>query len=124
MKDFKKIFNYKKYTEFMESKKVRHGQDRTYTLYDFITLDQEKELQEKAITNLSSFNPTPKIVQKHFRFINNLSRELEVKYPDDAFLKSLNKEENQELKVTTDWFKKYDIEYPTKQLKELEDVKF
>lgn len=39
MKQFKTIFNYKKYTEFMESKKVRHGLDRTYTLYDFITLE-------------------------------------------------------------------------------------
>jgi hypothetical protein len=124
MKQFKTIFNYKRYSEFMEAKKVRHGKDRTYTLYDFITLEQEKEIQEKSIRDLTNYNPTPEIVQKHFRFINNLSRELEVKYPNDTFLKSLKEEENQELKVSSDWFTKYDIEYPKEQLKELQNVKF
>lgn len=64
---------------------------------------------------MSSFNPTPEIVQKHFSFINNLSKELELKYPNDTFLESLNEEENQELKVSSDWFTKYYVEYPPKK---------
>ena len=33
----KEVFNYKEYLEFMESKKVRHAEERTNTLLDFVT---------------------------------------------------------------------------------------
>ena len=44
----KEVFNYKEYLEFMESKKVRHGAERTNTLLDFVTAEQQRADNEKV----------------------------------------------------------------------------
>ena len=56
----KEVFNYKEYLEFMESKKVRHGAERTNTLLDFVTEEQQRADNKKGIENISSYDPTPK----------------------------------------------------------------
>ena len=45
----------------MESKKVRHGAERTNTLLDFVTEEQRAIDKTKGIlNNLSSYDPTQK----------------------------------------------------------------
>ena len=105
------VIDYEAYTIFMESKKVRYGKDRTYTLYDFITDEEVIELNKNNETDLSKFNPTPKAIQEHFNFANEIHRELLKKYPDDIFLKSLEEEKYQILKISTNWYKSYGIHY-------------
>ncbi len=108
----KPVFDYKKYLEFMESKKVRHGKDRTYTLLDFVTEEQRKIDREKGIlNNLTIYDPTPKNIKEHFNFVNKLIRDLREQYPNDKYLYSLdNKEEMQIEFCSFDWYKKYGIE--------------
>ncbi len=107
----KPVFDYKEYLEFMESKKVRHGEDRTYTLLDFVTDEQNREDNEKGIKNISHYDPTPKNIQEHFDFVHKVFNELYKKYPDDKYLYSLiNEEEKQAERCSTDWYKKYGIE--------------
>lgn len=108
----KPVFNYKEYLEFMESKKVRHGKDRTYTLLDFVTEEQRKIDKENGIlNNLSIYDPTPKEIQEHFDFADKVFNELYEKYPDDEYLYSLaNEEDKQAERCSTDWYKKYGID--------------
>lgn len=107
----KPVFNYKEYLEFMESKKVRHGKDRTYTLLDFVTEEQSREDNKNGINNISHYDPTPKDIQEHFDFASKVFRELYEKYPNDEYLYSLaNQEDMQEERCSTDWYKKYGIE--------------
>lgn len=117
-----KLIDYDAYSAYMESKKVRHGKDRTYTLYDFITDEEAVELNKNNETDLSSFNPTPKAIGEHFKFTNEIHRELLKKYPDDIFLKSLEEEDHQILKVTTNWYIDYGISYPKDKLKTLRNI--
>ena len=118
------VIDYEAYTIFMESKKVRYGKDRTYTLYDFITNEEVIELNKNNETDLSKFNPTPKAIEEHFNFANKTARRLLKIYPNDQFLKSLEEEKYQVLKVTTSWYELYDVTYPVKKTIELQKVKF
>jgi len=118
------VIDYEAYTIFMESKKVRYGKDRTYTLYDFITNEEVIELNKNNETDLSKFNPTPKAIQEHFNFANKTARRLLKIYPNDQFLKSLEEEEYQVLKVSTNWYEDYGISYPNEKIKELNNIKF
>ena len=107
----KEVFNYKEYLEFMESKKVRHGDERTNTLLDFVTEEQQRADNEKSIEDISSYDPTPKEIKEHFNFVNKTLRVLREKYPNDEYLYSLaNVEKMQIEKCSTDWYKKYGIE--------------
>lgn len=109
--ELKEVINYKEYVEFMESKKVRHGKDRTYTLYDFATEEQENEIRRKGITNLSFLDPTPKDIQKHFDFIDITYNYLRQKYPKDEYLKSLANEEDMQIeRYSMNWYTKYGID--------------
>lgn len=116
------LIDYDAYSAYMESKKVRYGKDRTYTLYDFITDEEIVELNKNNETDLRRFNPTPKAIAEHFKFTNKIHRELLKKYPNDIFLKNLEEEEYQILKVTTNWYKDYGINYPDEKLKELNNI--
>jgi len=107
----KEVFNYKEYLEFMESKKVRHGKDRTYTLYDFATDEQAEEIRRKGITNISFLDPTPKNIQDHFDFVNVVYKELHKKFPNDAYLHSLGNEEDMQVeRCSMNWYTKYGID--------------
>lgn len=109
----KEVFNHKEYLEFMESKKVRHGKDRTYTPVDFITDEQLKELNEKGLHDLTPYDPTPKEIQEHFDFVLPLLIELQKKYPDDKYLYSLaNDDKMSDEMISTDWYRKYGVEKP------------
>ena len=106
------VFNYKEYLEFMESKKVRHGDERTNTLLDFVTEEQRAIDKTKGIlNNLSIYDPTPKEIKEHFNFVNKTIRILREKYPKDDYLYSLDNDENMLVEFcSTDWYKKYGIE--------------
>ena len=108
----KEVFNYKEYLEFMESKKVRHGDERTNTLLDFVTEEQRAIDKTKGIlNNLSIYDPTPKEIKEHFNFVNKTIRILREKYPNDEYLYSLVNDEKMQIeKCSTDWYKKYGIE--------------
>ena len=107
----KEVFNYKEYLEFMESKKVRHGAERTNTLLDFVTEEQQRADNEKGIEDISSYDPTPKEIKEHFSFVNKTIRILREKYPNDEYLYSLEKKKKMQIeKCSTDWYKKYGIE--------------
>ena len=108
----KEVFNYKEYLEFMESKKVRHGAERTNTLLDFVTEEQRAIDKTKGIlNNLSIYDPTPKEINEHFSFVNKTIRILREKYPNDEYLYSLANDEKMQIeKCSTDWYKKYGIE--------------
>jgi hypothetical protein len=108
----KEVFNYKEYLEFMESKKVRHGAERTNTLLDFVTEEQRAIDKTKGIlNNLSIYDPTPKEIKEHFSFVNKTIRVLREKYPNDEYLYSLANDEKMQIeKCSTDWYKKYGIE--------------
>lgn len=104
----KEVFNYVDYLAFMESKKVRHGKERTDTLLDYVTPEQEKELKGN---DLSSFDPTPKDIQDHFDFVDRVYAELKEKYPNDEYLNSLGSDFKMQVEFcSTDWYKKYGIE--------------
>lgn len=107
------IFDYEEYSNFMESKKVRHGADRTNTLLDFVSEEQYKKDKENGIVgnDISMYDPTPKDIKEHFNFIIKIFRELREKYPNDKYLDDLaNKEEKQIEKFSTNWYVKYGIE--------------
>ncbi len=108
----KEVFNYKEYLEFMESKKVRHGTERTNTLLDFVTEEQRAIDKTKGVlNNLSIYDPTPKEIKEHFSFVNKTIRILREKYPNDEYLYSLVNDEKMQIeKCSTDWYKKYGIE--------------
>ena len=107
----KEVFNYKEYLEFMESKKVRHGDERTNTLLDFVTEEQQRADNEKSIEDISSYDPTPKEIKEHFNFVNKTLRVLREKYPNDEYLYSLDNDENMLVEFcSTDWYKRYGIE--------------
>ena len=107
----KEVCNYKEYLEFMESKKVRHGAERTNTLLDFVTEEQQRADNEKSIEDISSYDPTPKEIKEHFNFVNKTLRVLREKYPNDEYLYSLANDEKMQIeKCSTDWYKKYGIE--------------
>jgi hypothetical protein len=108
----KEVFNYKEYLEFMESKKVRHGTERTNTLLDFVTEEQRAMDKTKGIlNNLSIYDPTTKEIKEHFSFVNKTIRVLREKYPNDEYLYSLANDEKMQIeKCSTDWYKKYGIE--------------
>ena len=108
----KEVFNYKEYLEFMESKKVRHGDERTNTLLDFVTEEQRAIDKTKGIlNNLSIYDPTPKEIKEHFNFVNKTIRILREKYPNDEYLYSLDNDEKMQIeKCSTDWYKRYGIE--------------
>ena len=108
----KEVFNYKEYLEFMESKKVRHGAERTNTLLDFVTEEQRAIDKTKGIlNNLSIYDPTPKEIKEHFNFVNKTIRILREKYPNDEYLYSLDNDENMLVEFcSTDWYKRYGIE--------------
>ena len=108
----KEVFNYKEYLEFMESKKVRHGDERTNTLLDFVTEEQRAIDKTKGIlNNLSIYDPTPKEIKEHFSFVNKTIRVLREKYPKDEYLYSLDNDENMLVEFcSTDWYKRYGIE--------------
>lgn len=104
------VINYKEYLDFMESKKVRHGKDRTYTLYDFATDEQAKEIRRKGIRNVSFLDPTPKDIQKHFDFIDITYNFLKQKYPKDIYLQSLKNEDMLVEYCSMNWYKRYGVE--------------
>lgn len=107
----KEVFNYKKYLEFMENKKVRFGKDRTNTLLDFVSEEQRLIDKENYINDLSIYDPTPENIQTHFNFVKKVYNELIEKYPNDEYLKSLSNSESMVIeKFSTDWYKKYRIE--------------
>ena len=122
MESFTELIDYQKYCKFMESKKVRYGEERTYTLIDFVTEDELSELNENGINNLSSLDPTPKEIDTHFKFTKDTHRFLLKKYPDDVFLISLELEEKQAFKVCTNWYEKYGIEYDSSELEKLKKL--
>lgn len=113
---YTQLIDYEAYTIFMESKKVRHGKDKTYTLYDFITDEEVIALNKNNETNLSRFNPTPIAIKEHFNFANKTARTLLERYPNDEFLKSLEEEKYQVLKITTNWYESYGVKYPYRKL--------
>lgn len=105
------VFNYQDYLELMESKKVRHGKDRTHTLLDFVTPEQQEELNDKGINDLSSFDPTPKEINEHFDFIFITLQFLRQANPNDEYLESLANDESMQVEYCSkDWYKKYGIE--------------
>lgn len=107
----KEVINYQEYLDFMESKKVRHGKDRTYTLYDFATDEQAEEIRRKGIKDVSFLDPTPKNIQDHFDFVDITYNFLRQKYPKDAYLHSLRNEENMQVeRCSMNWYTKYGIE--------------
>lgn len=118
------LIDYEEYSIFMESKKVRHGKDRTYTLVDFIADEELAELNRNEDYDLSRFNPTPKAIYEHFKFTNKIHKQLLKKYPNDMFLKRLEAEKYQVLKVTTNWYEDYGISYPDEKMKALANIKF
>ena len=103
----KEVFNYEEYQEYMRSKLVRTGKDRTYTPVDYFTDEQMKEFYKLGVNNLEAFEPTPKHIREHINFSLNLHSELIKEYPDDEFLISLKKEENIVRLVSREWYRKY-----------------
>ena len=93
----KEIFDYDEYIKFMESKKVRHGKDRTYTLLDFVTEEEHARLLKECALDLNKFDPTPPVLDK---------------YPDDEDIKELLKEENTKERCSTNWYEKFGYKLP------------
>ncbi len=107
--ELKEVYNREEYLSFMDSKRVRTGEDRTYTVLDFISLEEEKELKEKGINDLSFLDPTPQYIKEHSRFIQKTFKELLNKFPNDEFLNSLKNEENFIVLSNTNWYEQYGI---------------
>lgn len=105
----KELFNYEEHLKFMESKKVRHGMERTNTLLDYITKKEVDWILKNKNYDLSSFDPTPENLKNHFDFISNIYNLLLNIYPKDEFLISL--EDNIKIKYSYDWYKMYGVDY-------------
>ncbi|QDF29926.1 hypothetical protein AANAER_2470 [Halarcobacter anaerophilus] len=103
----RQIYNYKKVMNELHSKKVRTGSEETFTPIDYISDDNLKELRTKGITNFEPYIPLPSEIEKHNNFVQKIHDELIEKYPNDEFLKSLDKEENLEIFYSYDWYEKY-----------------
>ena len=107
----KQVFNYQGYLDFMESKKVRHGNERTNTLLDFVTIEQATLDKQNGIFNLSIYDPTPIEIKEHFSFVNKTLKDLREQYPHDTFLISLTNNENMQIvRSSCDWYTLYGIE--------------
>ncbi|RXK14559.1 hypothetical protein CP965_03690 [Halarcobacter mediterraneus] len=107
------VFNYNEYLEYIESKKVRYGDDRTYTLLDFVSEKKRKKdiKKGKNLYDLSSYNPVPNSVKEHFYFVFKTLDTLIKEYPNDKYLYSLINDESMQIeRYSTDWYKKYGIE--------------
>ena len=105
----KEIYNWEEHLSFMRGKLVKRGNERTYTLMDFMTYEQKEESYKSENNDLSMYDPTPKFIKEHILFISKVYTELKEKYPNDKFLKSLEKEENFKIKVSFDWYTQYGI---------------
>lgn len=107
----KQVYNYKEVQKELLSKKVRTGNDETFTPVDYITDEQLEEINRQGITNLTPYIPLPEHVRKHDGFVNKIFEELISKYPNDEFLQFLDKEENLETLYSYSWYEKYGIKY-------------
>ena len=107
----KEIFDYDEYIKFMESKKVRYGKDRTYTLLDFVTEEEYARLLKECALDLNKFDPTPPEIDKHLNFTTRILIELLDRYPDDEDVKKISKEENTKERCSTNWYEKFGYKY-------------
>ena len=106
-----KVFDYEAYLLLINEKIKRYGTDRTFTLLDFLTEEEEELLIKNGILDINDSDPTPLNIKNHFKFTQQIHSALLVKYPDDKYLIDLNLEQNIIHKISTDWYKKYGIEY-------------
>lgn len=110
LSQLEQVFNYKEYLDYMESKKVRVGKEKTYTLLDFVTEEQRLQDKDNGIFDLSKYDPTPKEIQEHFNFVDRIIKELREQNPNDDFLNSLvNNESMQTIRVSYNWYTHYGI---------------
>lgn len=107
----RQVYDYEKFQKELFAKKVRTGADETFTPIDYITDEKLKELKEQGVTNLEPYVPIPDEIRKHNAFVQKTHDELMDKYPDDEFLKSLDKEENLEIFYSYAWYEKYRLTY-------------
>ena len=107
----KQVYDYKKEREELYSKKVRTGDDETFTPVDYITDEQLKELNKQGIKNLEPYIPLKNYVRKHDDFVLKIREDLILKYPNDEFLFSLYEEENLEIFFSYSWYERYGIQY-------------
>lgn len=107
--NLKEVFNHDAYVEYMDSKVVRNP--RTGTLLDFITEEQQRDLNAQGIEDLSAFDPTPVDIQEHMNFAMNIFLDLYKTSPDE-FLKFLgNTEEGSIVLCSTNWYERYNYKY-------------
>lgn len=106
-----KVFDYEEYLSSINEKIKRSGNDRTFTLLDFISEEEENILLEDGIFDINDSDPTPIDIKTHFKFTQQIHSALLDKYPNDKYLIDLNLEQNIINKISTDWYKKYGIEY-------------
>ncbi|SKB79472.1 hypothetical protein [Malaciobacter marinus] len=63
----------------------------------------------QSLGYLDPYIPIPDEIRNHHIFIRKIKKELAIKYPDDEFLKSLDKEENLEIFYLYAWYERYGI---------------
>lgn len=80
----------------------------TGTLIDFMSDEDIKKVKETKEYNLEKFQPFKEDIMEHFKFIQKLFNRLIKEFPEDDFLQSLTKEENQEIKYFTNWYIEYE----------------
>lgn len=111
--DLEEVFNHDKYVKYMDSKVVRNP--RTNTLLDFISEEEQKELNRKGIEDLSCIDPTPEDIQNHMDYTFKVYLELRDKNPNDEFINFLgNSDEGCIVMVSTNWYRKYGFNYNNK----------
>ena len=107
----KEIYDYQAIQNIKKEKLVRHGDDLTFSVLDYITIEEEQEYRNQGLNpkELLYLYPIPESITMHCIFAMDKFLELKLRYPEDTYLKSLEEEENIHILFSYDWYKKYGL---------------
>lgn len=108
----KELYDFEEIQKIKKDKMIRKGKDITFSVLDYITIEEEKEYIKQGINpkKLLHLYPIPENITLHSIFIIDKFLELRLRFPDDTYLLSLEKEENLHILFSYDWYLKYGLE--------------